>query len=81
MEVKNFFRSMFSDETGEISAKRILGAICVLSLVVALMANVFSYGKMKPADNLVDAITMFAIGAFGLTSLDKFIKYYGNKKK
>jgi hypothetical protein len=77
MTVKDFFIQLISDENNIISSKRLAGLLCVIALVVALMANVFSCGKMNPSDTLVDAVALFAFGALGLTSIDKFIK---NKK-
>ena len=77
MTIKDFFIQLISDENNIISSKRLAGLLCVIALVVALMANVFSCGKMNPSDTLVDAVALFAFGALGLTSIDKFIK---NKK-
>lgn len=77
MTIKTFFKQLLSDESGNISSKRLSGLLCVLALVISLMANVFSCGKMNPSDTLVDAVALFAFGALGLTSIDKFVK---NKK-
>ena len=48
--------------------------VCVVALVIALVANTFSHESIKPSDTLVQAVALFAFGAFGLTSLDKFTK-------
>jgi hypothetical protein len=74
MKEKNFLYQLLSDETGNISSKRLAGLLCVLALVVSLIANVFSCGKMNPSDTLVDAVALFAFGALGLTSIDKYVK-------
>ena len=74
MTVKDFFIQLISDENNIISSKRLAGLLCVIALVVALMANVFSCGKMNPSDTLVDAVALFAFGALGLTSIDKYVK-------
>ena len=74
MKGKEFFIQLISDENGTISSKRFAGLLCVFALIIALIANVFSYGKMKPADVLVDVIGMLAFGALGLTAIEKYIK-------
>ena len=74
----NFFKSMFTDENGQISSKRVAGMLCVLALVVSLIANTFTHGDIKPSDTLVNTVGLFAFGALGLTSIDKFTK---NKNK
>lgn len=81
MKEKGFFIQLISDENGMISSKRFAGLLCVFALIIALMANVFSFGKMKPAEFLVDAIAMVAFGALGLTAIEKYIeKYIKNRK-
>ena len=74
MTVKDFFIQLISDENNIISSKRLAGLLCVLALVISLMANVFSCGEMNPSDTLVDAVALFAFGALGLTSIDKYVK-------
>jgi hypothetical protein len=70
----NFFREMFTDENGVVSTKRIAGMLCVIALVVSLVANTFTHGDIKPSDTLVESVALFAFGALGLTSIDKFTK-------
>jgi hypothetical protein len=70
----NLLKELFTDEKGTVSSKRVAGMICVLALVIALIANTFSHETIKPSDTLVNAVALFAFGAFGLTSLDKFTK-------
>jgi hypothetical protein len=72
--MRNFFREMFTDENGIVSTKRIAGLICVLGLVTALLVDTFSHGNTKPSDILVESVALFAFGALGLTSIDKFTK-------
>ena len=67
-------KDLFTDEKGLISSKRVAGMVCVIALVIALVANTFSNESIKPSDTLVQAVALFAFGAFGLTSLDKFTK-------
>lgn len=77
MKKGGFFKQLISDENGIVSSKRLSGLLCVIALVIALMVNVFSCGKMTPSEILVESIALFAFGALGLTSIDKFVK---NKK-
>ena len=67
-------KGLFKDEKGTTSSKRGAGMVCVVALVIALVANTFSHESIKPSDTLVQAVALFAFGAFGLTSLDKFTK-------
>lgn len=67
-------KQFFKDENGQYSSKRLAGLLCVLALVVSLVANTFSNETIKPSEALVNAVAMFAFGALGLTSLDKFKK-------
>jgi intracellular septation protein A len=69
-----FWKELVSDETNRISSKRVAGLLCVVALVVALIANTFSHESIKPSDMLVESVALFAFGALGLTSIDKFTK-------
>jgi len=79
--MKEFFKQLLSDESGNYSSKRLGGLICVLALVVSLIANTFTHGDIKPAEYLVDAVALFAFGSLGLTSIDKFTKNRSNNNK
>jgi uncharacterized membrane protein YccC len=70
--MRTFFKELFSDETGHYSSKRVAGLLCVLALVIALVGNTFYPKSIHPSEALVNAIALFAFGALGLTSLDKF---------
>ena len=70
----SFWKELVSDETNRVSSKRVAGLLCVLALVVALIANTFSHESIKPSDMLVESVALFAFGALGLTSIDKFNK-------
>jgi hypothetical protein len=67
-------KQFLQDENGQYSSKRLAGLLCVLALVVSLVANTFSHENVKPSEALVNAVAMFAFGALGLTSIDKFKK-------
>lgn len=72
--MKKFIISMISDESGNISSKRVLGTICILSLVFCLIVSAFSKRTIVPSPTLIEAIAWFAFGAFGLTSVEKIFK-------
>ena len=78
--MKSFFKQLLSDESGNYSSKRLSGLICIFALVVCLIANTFSPEDIRPAEYLVDAVALFAFGALGLTSMDKYSKIKDNKK-
>jgi hypothetical protein len=60
------WRELLSDESNRISSKRVAGLLCVLALVITLF--------VKPSNELVNAVSLLAFGALGLTSIDKFTK-------
>jgi hypothetical protein len=70
--MKNFFKSMLSDEKGAISSKRICGVLCTIILCATLFANQFTAEHIKPSDMLVECVTALAFGCLGLSSIDKF---------
>ena len=70
----SFWKELVRDESDRVSSKRVAGLLCVLALVVALIANTFSHESIKPSDMLVESVALFAFGALGLTSIDKFTK-------
>ncbi len=72
--MKEFFKQLLSDETGNYSSKRLSGLLCVIALVISLIANTFTHNDIRPAEYLVDAVALFAFGALGLTSIDKLTK-------
>ena len=77
--MRNFLKSMLSDENEQISSKRVAGMLCVLALVFSLIVDTFTHGDIKPSDSLVDAVALFAFGALGLTSIDKYTKNRNKK--
>jgi hypothetical protein len=77
--MRDFLKSMFSDENEQISTKRVAGMLCVLALVFSLIVNTFTHGDIKPSDSLVDAVALFAFGSLGLTSIDKYTKNRNKK--
>ena len=67
-----FIQDIFKDENGNYSSKRFLGVLCVLTLLFSLVASTFTKYDIKPSDTLVNSIALFAFGALGLTSVDKW---------
>lgn len=67
-------KQFFKDENEQYSSKRLAGLLCVVGLVISLIANTFSHETIKPSEALVNAVALFAFGALGLTSIDKFKK-------
>ena len=65
---------MVCDDQGIVSSKRVLGTLCVMSLIVCLFASAFSKRTIAPSADLVYSIAGFALAAFGLSTLDKMIK-------
>jgi hypothetical protein len=78
--MKKFLIAMISDDKGIISSKRILGTLCVLSLMFALIISMFSKRTIVPSSELVQAVAWFTFGAFGLTSIEKVFAKELNKE-
>lgn len=70
--MKNFFKSMFTDERGSISHKRVIGAVCTMFLCATMMLNSFSHESIKPSDTLVDAVLTLGCICVAGTTVDKF---------
>lgn len=70
--MKQFIKSMLSDEKGATSSKRVCGVICTLMLCATLFANQFTPEHIKPSDVLVECVTALAFGCLGLSTIDKF---------
>ena len=64
--MKAFFKSMFQDERGSISHKRMIGAICTLVLCIGLIIGA------DPSETLIHAVEGIAIACIAGTTLDKF---------
>ena len=77
-EFFNALKSLFSDEKGVVSMKRLCGLLCTMSLTITLYQNSFSEGHIAPSTPLVDAVAMLAFGCLGLSSIDKI---FGKKSE
>lgn len=72
--MKGFFnaiRSLFSDEHGVVSMKRLCGLLCTVTLCAVLYENSFTEQHIAPSNTIVDAVAMLAFGCLGLSSVDK----------
>lgn len=72
--MKNFLKSiksLFSDEHGNVSMKRLCGLLCTVTLCATLYQNSFTEQHIAPSTPLVDAVAMLAFGCLGLSSIDK----------
>ena len=69
-KVTSFITSLFSDESGNISMKRMIALICAICLCYAFVRNYTS--------DLTDAIVIICCVAMGATTIDKFSKFNKN---
>ena len=65
-------KSLFYDENGNVSMKRLCGLLCTLALCVTMYHNSFSTTEEAPSTALVDAVALLAFGCLGLSSIDKY---------
>lgn len=69
--MKNAIKSLFSDENGVISMKRLCGLLCTIALCVTMYHNSFSEEKVAPSPILVQSVALLAFGCLGLSTADK----------
>jgi len=75
---KNFITSLFSDENGVISMKRLCGLLCTIALCITMYQNSFTAESIAPSTPLVQAVALLAFGCLGLSTADKI---FGKKKE
>lgn len=70
-------KSLFADERGEVSSKRLVGIMCAIFLCLTLYQNSFTEEQIAPSVPLVQMVAALAFGCLGLSSLDKlsFLKH------
>lgn len=78
--MKKFLIAMVSDEKKNISSKRVMGTLCILSLIVALFFSMFSKHNITPSKELIEPIAWFAFASFSLTSIEQIFKPKEPKK-
>ena len=69
--MKKALASLFSDENGNISMKRLCGLLCTIALCVTMYHNSFAPAEQAPSPVLVDSVALLAFGCLGLSSIDK----------
>jgi hypothetical protein len=60
--------SLFTDERGSASSKRVVGILAALAVCGALVASCLG---VQPDPTLTGEVLTLALGALGLTSIDK----------
>ena len=68
---------MFSNKSGEVSHKRILGTIGFIALVATMVANSFYHKDIAPRAELVTAVEYLVISSIFGPVVEKF----ANKEK
>lgn len=76
----NWLKSLFSDERGSASSKRLVGIMCAIFLCITMYHNSFSDEHIAPSESLVQSVALLAFGCLGLTSIDKF-SFKGKSKE
>lgn len=68
----SWISTVFKDEKGSPSSKRIVGVMCAIMLCITMYHNSFSTVDVAPSESLVNAVALLAFGCLGLSSVDKF---------
>lgn len=76
--MKNFLSTLFHDETGKPSMKRLCGFLCTTALCVTMYHNSFTPEEQAPSSILVESVALLAFGCLGLSTTDKI---FGKKKE
>lgn len=69
--MKQFLKSMLSDERGSISSKRFIGLLCSICLCFVMIMSALSKRAITLPDVIVESVTALAFGCLGLSSVDK----------
>jgi hypothetical protein len=75
--MKQFIKSLFSDENGVISMKRLCGLMCTVALCVTLYVHSLGQAHNAPSSILIESVALLAFGCLGLATADKI---FGKKK-
>lgn len=70
--VIQWLKSLFSDERGSASSKRVIGMMCAIFLCITMYHNSFSEEHIAPSNVLVESVAALALGCLGLSSVDKY---------
>ena len=74
-----YIKSMFTDERGSVSSKRVVGIMCSITLCFTLGYSLFAKTNNTISPTLIESVALLAFGCLGLTSLDKFT--FGKKSE
>lgn len=78
MSFSSNIKHMLADPaTGELSSRRVVGVLGFLFLAITLLINSFHDETIKPASELVDAVSFIVISALFSSSIDKFASMKG----
>lgn len=80
MKTFNWISRLFQDERGEPSSKRFVGILSAMMLLVVFGLNIFMKDLNTPAESMVDAVTLLAVGGLGFSTVDKFWSSKNNLK-
>ena len=72
--MKKVLNNMFSNKSGEVSHKRILGTIGFIALVATMVANSFYHKDIAPSPELVSAVEYLVMSTIFGTVIEKFAK-------
>ena len=68
----NFFKNMLSTAQGEVSHKRVLGALGFFALIICMFITLYAKFELEIAKRLIEAVEYISI-AYGLgTVVEKF---------
>ncbi len=71
MYIMNFLKNMFNSK-GDVSHKRVLGALGFLALIICMMVNLYFKTEIELSKRLIEAVEYISI-AYGLgTVVEKF---------
>lgn len=76
-----FIKSLFNDETGKPSMKRLCGFLCASALCITMYHNSFTPEDQAPSAILVESVALLAFGCLGLSTTDKIFSKFGGKKE
>jgi len=70
--MRNFIKSMLTDERGATSSKRIIGFICAIILCACLVVNTIFPKEYLPSPYLIQAVCALASVCIVGSTIDKF---------
>lgn len=71
----NFFKQIWTDESNNGSSKRIIGTLCVLALIYALIKGIHA------DEHVVSAVEYIGIACILGASVDKAAKFFSTYRK